>query len=89
MTTHLHVTANLDIDPWSDLEGQPLVNGDKSALLERIGVLPNSTDSGRATVAVVVRLPDGRAVLAETTLRNFLVASGFIAGCPVARMEDL
>lgn len=43
--------------------------------LERIGALPGGMASGKASVAVVVRLTDGRLVLAETSLDLFLGAA--------------
>lgn len=87
----LRVTANLDIDPWNDLttDQLPLNTGGISAGITRVGVMPNGTQSGRATVMLEVVLPDGTKVLAETTLRLFLVAAGAIAVSPVAQMEEL
>lgn len=80
----LNITTNLDIDPWTDL-GDEFIPGD----LARIGILPNGTESGHATVCLLVTLPDGRQVVAQTTLRLFLMAAGFIAGAPVTQLEGL
>lgn len=87
----LAVTANVDIDPWTDLtpDQLPLNTDGLSAGLTRIGVLPNGTRSGRATVFLEVVLPDGTRVLAETSLRLFLTAAAAVRACPVAQMEDL
>lgn len=53
---------------WPDLKdekGQPtFITGQ----LTGIARLPKGTESGRSTVTVRVELPDGRTVLAETTL---------------------
>jgi hypothetical protein len=87
----LQVTANLDLDPWNDdpTIAEAAIRQQDDGLLERVGVLPNSMLSGRATVQLVVRLGDGTAVLAQTSLRNFLMAAAIVGACPVAQMEDL
>ncbi len=90
--TPLNVTLNLEIDPWRDLTPDTLplnTDGGLSATLERVGVLPDGTQAGRATVLMLIRLPDGRQVVAETTLRLFKMAAAAIAASPVAQMEDL
>lgn len=38
------------------------------AELSAVGGIPNSTSSGHAAVALLLELPDGRQVLAQTTL---------------------
>jgi hypothetical protein len=58
---------------WPDLRTKGFVEG------QWVGIarLPNGTVSGNATVTVRIELPDGRTVLAETTLallRNALIA---------------
>jgi hypothetical protein len=87
----LTVTTNVDLDPWTDLtpDRLPLNTGGLSAGVTRVGVLPNGTQGGRATVFLEVVLPDGTKVLAETTLRLFLTAAAAVAASPVAQMEDL
>jgi hypothetical protein len=87
----LTITTNLDIDPWTDLldAGLPHNPNGVTARIERVGVLPNGTQQGRACIALLVRLPDGTPVIAETTLRLFNVAARAVAATPVAQMEDL
>jgi hypothetical protein len=87
----LGVTVNLDLDPWTDLsrDRMPLNTHGLSAGITRVGVMPNGTTGGRATVMFEVRLPDGRIVIAETTLRLFITAAAAIGACPVAQLEDL
>lgn len=87
----LTVTLNLDIDPWTDLHDDTTVidHGGETAKVTRVGILPNGTQEGRATVGFLVELPDGRKVIAETTLRLFLMAATALANSPVAQMEDL
>lgn len=87
----LSITANLEIDPWSDLSKADLRHNPDGATarIERVGVLPNGTQQGRACVALLIRLPDGTPVIAETTLRLFAVAGRAVAATPVAQMEDL
>jgi len=81
----LSITTNLDLNPWTDLTIDEITPG----TIERVGVLPNGTEQGRACVELLIRLPDGRVVVAETTLRLFNLAARAIAATPVAQMEDL
>lgn len=56
----------LDGDNWfPDLVEKGFVRGE----LVAVARLPVSTSGGRSTVAFRIELPDGRTVLAETTLR--------------------
>ena len=80
----LTLTTNLDIDPWTDLPPDiPFGN------VERMGLLPNGTVEGRATVAIVIRLEDGSLVGAQTTLRILNAATHALLASPVAQMEDM
>lgn len=64
------VTIVLDAQgAWPDLVDA------KKGELERIGALPGGMASGKASVALVVRLDDGRLVFAETSLELFLGAA--------------
>jgi hypothetical protein len=47
--------------------------------LFRVAALPGGTSSGLPSVALAIRLPDGRVVLAETTARLFVLAARAIA----------
>jgi hypothetical protein len=88
----LSVTTNLDLNPWTDLRGNVdfLMDPEgKNATVERIGVLPNGTHQGRACVELLIKLPDGRLVIAETTLRLFRMAAAAVLATPTAQMEDL
>jgi hypothetical protein len=87
----LTITTNLEIDPWVDLldAGLPHNPDGATARIERVGILPNATQQGRACVEFLIRLPDGTPVIAETTLRLFNVAARAVAATPVAQMEDL
>ena len=83
MTTPLEVSADLDRAPWSDLGARTVTHG----MVQRIGLLPNGTQNGRASVALVIRTDDGRIVVAETTWRLFNVAARALAASPVAAAE--
>lgn len=60
---HLELRPDLGRAPWTDLNTDKALYGH----VERMGLLPQGTAGGRPTLALVVRLPDGRAVVAETT----------------------
>ena len=82
MTTPLEICADLAAYPWSDLPSDPL-----HGMVERIGLLPDGTSTGRASIALTVRLDDGRTVVAETTWRLFNVAARALAASPIATAE--
>ncbi len=85
----LSIVLNLDLDPWEDLKALPDVEKPKHATIERVGVLPNATQSGRACVELLIRTDDGELLIAETTLRLAITVLAAIAACPVAQMEDM
>lgn len=80
----LSITTNLDIDPWTDLPPDIPFGS-----IERMGLLPNGTVEGRATVALVIRLEDGSLVGAQTTLRLLNTATHALLATPTAQMEDM
>lgn len=90
--TDVIFTANLDINPWRDLQGGPLEqhnpNG-MTARIERVGLLPNGTQEGRTCVELLIRLPDDTVLIAETTLRMFHALLHLVHAAPVAQMENL
>lgn len=83
MFTSLQIVPDIDTrGPWTDLPDA------ETGTLERIGLLRNGTAEGRAAVALVIRLDDGRAVLAQTTWRLFTNAAQALAASAVAAEED-
>lgn len=58
---------------WHEQHGQPIHLGNDAVI--RVVGLDNGMESGRASIAFGFLLPDGRWVLAETSLRLFLVAA--------------
>lgn len=81
----LTITPDIDRAPWNDLDEATTLDGK----LERIGLLRNGTVQGRATIGIVVRLPDGTAVVGQTTWRLFNAAARALAASPVAAEETL
>lgn len=79
------ITPDIERAPWTDLNEATTLQG----TIERLGLLRNGTQQGRATVAMVVRLPDGTEAIAETTWRLFSLASRALAASPVAAEETL
>ncbi|HEY9413156.1 MAG TPA: hypothetical protein VIQ30_00220 [Pseudonocardia sp.] len=75
----LSVTPDIDLAPWTDIPATT-----PQGRLERIGLLRNGTSEGRATVGLVIRLPDGTAVVAETTWRLFNTSARALAASPIA-----
>lgn len=91
MPTPLDISTNLDLTPWFDLrENGELIKDPegRAATIDRIGILPDATMEHRACVELLIRLPDGRLVIAETTLRLFRAAAVALLASPTARMEE-
>lgn len=82
----LTVTTNIELDPWTDL-GPPMA-ALREGRLERIGLLPDGTEGGRAVVAMVVVLPDGEHVFVQTTLRIFRATAAALLAAPVAELDE-
>jgi hypothetical protein len=80
VTTPLEIDIN-PVPLWPDVPdlAHPL---DGPASLERIAFIADATTEGRAAIAMLVRLPDGRAVVAVTTWRLFNTAARGIAASP-------
>lgn len=83
MFTQLEITSDLDQSPWSDYD----IEQTAEAAIERIGLIRNGTTQGRAVIAIAVRLPDDRVVIAETTWRLFSTAARSLAQTEIARNE--
>jgi hypothetical protein len=59
---------------FEDLQGREVIQVSPEAPL-RIAVLPGGMESGEPSVAITFDLPDGRAVVAETSLNGFQAAA--------------
>lgn len=81
--TPLQITPDIDRAPWADLR---LREGD-AGLLVRIGLMRHGTVDGRASVVLLVDLPDGRRVVAQTTWALLRAAYVALAASPVAAEE--
>lgn len=79
--TPLQITLDVGRDPWTDLKP-----GGDGALV-RLGLLRNGTVNGRATVALVVELPDGSHVIGQTTWALLRTAYAAMAASPVVAEE--
>lgn len=91
MTTHLPPWTELSLYP--DLAAHPWpkdeLTRELAGQVENMGILPNGTGAGRATVALTVRLPDGRVIVGETTLRLFAGAARALCASPIAEREGV
>jgi hypothetical protein len=82
--THLQITPDLDRAPW---EGLPPIAETLHGAVTRVGLLPNGTLEGKASVALAIHLDDGRAVVAEITWRAFYLAIHALAVSPIGSQE--
>lgn len=60
---------------WPDLAGKPVIDG----RLAGVACLADGMASGNPSVGLRVELPDGQTVIAQTSLRLFLIAGRAIA----------
>lgn len=81
--TPLDVRTDIERAPYTELDPKATLHGQ----LVSIGLLRNGTTKGRASVALVVRLDDGRHVIAETTWRLFNTAAQALAASPTIAEE--
>lgn len=81
--THLDLRPDMDRAPWDHINHDTALAGE----LESIGLLRNGTSQGRAVAALLVRLPDGRHVVVQTTWRLFTNAARALASSPIATEE--
>lgn len=76
---------DIQIDPaqpaWPDVQGA------EHGMIERIVYLNDATVEGNAAVALLIRLPDGRFVIGQTTYRLFNTAARSIAASPHVRAD--
>ena len=79
----LNITTDLDRTPWTDLQSADPEVG----MLTRIGLLRHGTLGGKATVGLVVTMPDGTNVLAQTTWALLRTAFGMLAATPIVAEE--
>jgi hypothetical protein len=89
--SEMTITPNIDNSPWNDLMDRVHPDSMSAPLprIIRIGLLPQGTTTGRATVSVAIELADGKIVFAETTLKLFRTASRALMASPVAEAEPV
>lgn len=75
----LQITLDLEVNPWRDLKGK--TKDEDLAKVTRIGRLPKGMDSGKSSIAIVIKTEDGREFVAETSLALFLAAARAIKAC--------
>lgn len=81
--TPLNIRPDMEQAPWTHVDPGTVLTGQ----LVSIGLLRHGTREGRASVALLVELADGRHVVAETTFRLFNTAARALAASPVAAEE--
>jgi len=70
----LDINADISRHPWTDSDAKAAVSHGMGKI-ERICRLTEGCVSGRSTVSVFIRLPDGNCYIAETTMALFLNAA--------------
>lgn len=60
---------------WPDLPGKEVIHLGNLSMPIQIATLPGGLSSGKTSVSIRIDLPDGKVVIAETTLALFLSAA--------------
>lgn len=81
----LDIRPNIELNPWTDIPSGSIDDG----LIERIGLRPNGTANGRPSIALLIRLPDGSPVIAQTTWALLRAAVRALDASPVAELDRL
>jgi hypothetical protein len=81
--TPLSIALDLDRSPWTDLQSAD----PKVGTLSRVGLLRNGTANGKASVALVITMPDGSTVFAQTTWALLRTAFAAMSACPLIAEE--
>jgi hypothetical protein len=88
MTTPLIVSPDLAGGDWQDyLAAARDVGRLVDGTIDRIGIYPAGTVSGKATVMIGVMTSDGQVVIGETTLALFATAARALLAAPIAQAE--
>lgn len=74
--------------PDEDLRALLERQNNETAKVQAVGLMRNGTSGGRAVVHLLIRMPDGTPVIAETTLRLARIAALGLAQTPVYAEED-
>lgn len=82
----LDIRPNLELNPWEDISADGLVG---QGTVARVGLLPNGTHQGRPVFMLLVRLEDGRQVVAQTTWALMQAAVRALAASPVAELDRM
>lgn len=88
MTTPLIVSPDLTDGDWQDyLAAAKQVGRLIDGTLDRIGIYPGGTTTGKSTVMIGVMTSDGQVVIGETTLALFATAARALLAAPIAQAE--
>lgn len=82
--THLDLNLDIERNPWRDIQDDDRL---EVGVVERLGLLRNGMQSGAASVAVVVVLPDGRRVIGETSWAALRTAYAGMNASPIVAEE--
>lgn len=74
--TDVRVLRVGDLPPYPELQEKAI----HTCKFDRVVILQNGTEQGRATVALLVDLPDGSVAHVETTARMFETVAATVRG---------
>lgn len=75
---HMRIELAMVDGAWADVLDN--LAFEEMCRIERIGVLENATSSGKEAVEILVRLPDGKFIIVETTRNLFQTAAMAMKG---------
>lgn len=91
--SELHITTNLDIDPWVDLREAAVQDVLHDGIVTRVGILSAGMASGKAAIEMSGTLRGGpnagQPFVVEMSWAMFQMAHAALRGTPTAQMEGL
>lgn len=70
---HLQITNDISKTPWTDVPENVYAKG--LGNIDRIGRLPRGMQSGKSSIGILVTMPDGSQVMAQTSMDLFQMAA--------------
>lgn len=74
------IKVSLEEPAWPDIADKAVIHLGRDAAPIQIAALSGGMSSGAPSVAIRIDLPDGRIVVAETSLRLFQMANAALLG---------
>lgn len=83
----IDLRPNLDAAPIVELEAIAEAGNLLDGTITHMGILPNGTTTGSCALVLLVRTPEGKTVIGQTTLSLFAASARGLLASPLAAAE--